>query len=333
MIEYYYIIYHMIDMKPGSKDRKDFEKQVATLIGHNEGVNRFTQSYVENVLREKVKSFPAHYNEEIKEEKNLGEYASPFDIRVQNALAHRLSASAISILDYAVYARYMKGNVQDLLNGLHTYGRLNYLSNLLESFEHNGFYQENTYDLVNSVAGNDIALFQAYISNIAPNDGAIVNGIYVLLGEDSKHRIEVGKRLGEIAKNPQLGKYEKAILTCLSTIIFHNSTDFSDSLQAVLSLHNRSYETWYNANLLRYISLPAHALYNLAYHDFAKAGLEAPEEPNHRLWDSDFWQLVKDSGQKRTYTLDIKKEAPMLARWMDTLPATLDVDAFAKSLE
>lgn len=329
----------MINMKQTSKDRIEFDRYIANTKGWK-GENFFTVEYMQGQIHESMNKLTSTYRKRLADTVGIlsdSENAINTDLKLRRSFYTQISFRADEIMDYAIYSRYINGNVEDLLNGIFTYGRLSYLGNIVKPFSYSGTDCIHSRDILISAAGYDLPMLQAYLRAIPgpPQKGHLLlksleTGLYALISEEAQIKKEAVVILTKAKETKVLGKWDKAVLSCIIAIITLNREAFSISLHDVLNLHARSSFT---RGLLEHISFPAHTLYNFAYFAFEKGGLPLPEEPVHKYWDSELWNLVKTSGQKREYIIDIKKESPVLAQWMDELPTILDFNLLMHSLD
>src|SRR5207253_189507 len=110
----------MIDVSPDDQMRRDFVWIVAERKKIS-GEDYYSKEYLQRYLKDKLENIRGFY-----EEAEMDPYFI-FDIEIH--FLWKLLDIAEIALEYGFYSRYYNNNVEDLLCGLYTYGRIIYLLN------------------------------------------------------------------------------------------------------------------------------------------------------------------------------------------------------------
>lgn len=259
---------------------------------------------------------------------------------------HRMmSLYAKELLNSIIYWAYIEKHENALFMGLHTIGRLAYVKYQLEWLAYPSVREEGIVDsgwhLTYALASYDKAVLEACIRNFRIANGthyanAYIHGLVALVEDrPGKQRDNALTLINRVVAVKRWSIFDKALLRCMAAILTKDLDTFYASLKTVLDRYGHKWNAmaWPQHGS---VALMAHALYNSAYFSFAKVGLEPPSEPVHKYWDHELWLAVKErpNGFKPgEYIIDIGKVSPMLERWMNELPATIDLAAFWKTLQ
>ena len=232
---------------------------------------------------------------------------------------------------FSLTSWFLDNNINRFLDGLYTYSRLFYINEILNKSNFNYYFLRNIFF---SIAVNDQDVIRAYLINswkfvkpTASVTNIITDSLKFVISND-KSTEEVSSTINEINRVIDLkniGNYEKAFLECLKCVITHNYSNFENKIKIIFEIHKK--QGWLSPFIdfsKTLICIPSLVLYNLAYFDKDRK-TPMPAEPNHPLWDSELWHEIIKDNQKREYINDIEKISPVFKRWMDTLPAKIDL--------
>jgi hypothetical protein len=274
--------------------------------------NFYSIKYIEKVLVEKINGMPND--------------STAFWLRVDKV--------ANESLTFAIYKRLVDNDINILINGIYTYGRLVYLTYF--SPINNLFI----FDLVKATAIYDDKLIKAYIqNNLEPLNKtrpsyikALSNGMYAFFKNDSELKKQSREEIKKVIDQKTIRRYDRAILKCLDNVIAQDYENFLEPINEILNLHNNQETSYNDQAFLNFFSLPVLAFYNMAYFDKERK-TPMPPEPVNPLWDSELWHEIIKDGQKREYIIDIEKVSPLLKKWMDELPKKIDLNELVESLK
>lgn len=321
-------------MKPLDASVIKFNKIYAEGVMDLYSKDYFTERYIIRYLKEDIpKGVSYRYQRKIKE--NIQDLNN--DYRSKSTVSFMFKHCAKLMIDRGVYQRIMTNDPMLLVRGLYTYGRMEYLHNIVKPFEDSHSDCAHANDVIDSLAANDKEVIQAYITNI-PGPAKVscfgkilANCLYTAIKDDINNYSPTFEAIKKYIKSSDASKYDTALLEAVQAIILRDKSAFSQALEKIFHYHNY---VWRERNELlngHGINFQAHGLFNLARAKFEQAGLGPPDEPDNPHWDSGYYHALLKIGDKpRSFVVDIAAISPVMEKWLTTLPGKLDIEELFK---
>lgn len=209
--------------------------------------------------------------------------------------------------------RLVHDDCAELARCLATASRLTYLHETLPPTSRSGYDCMYAKGVLLSLAARDFAAVSAYQASF-PQLSKNGTGYLVDLANMLGCALGSGDAFAGWKTPMKRGhsKHERAVLEAIAAIIADDPAQFSTALEDVLSLHRAVAR---DDGLLRYFSITAHALYNLADRVMPSRSRLAP--PSNALWDQDVYETSAaeaDLESLKAYSPEIAVQAKMLPR-------------------
>lgn len=248
-------------------------------------------------------------------------------------LAHNLDRR--DLLERVIAEAMPRGDAAHLVRGLYVTKRMTFLAGRLrEPIAYSGCDCLHVFDMLDALAGRDVALFRRYLDTNPPaasrghRDTVLLCNAVTALGRQDEARFAA--LAGRLAPRPQdVGKttYKAGLYRALLGVAAGDPVAISAGLAAMVPLHaRRGYPV---LGTIRFVALEAHGVYNLARLVLPAAVSARIETPTAIPW----WQALADADGPRDdapLLLDLPPALDGLRALVRELPTRVTPEDFAR---
>lgn len=247
---------------------------------------------------------------------------------LKSCLAGMFQNLRADFTDHGILRRLLDDDVSALAPGIDASSRMGLLMRVAGGTEYPGGYDcLQVFDLLSALAVADWPLVQTFLDRFPgpfrlghPTTVLLANGVNAVIRDDRAAFAAIEQRL----RDKRGSHFDRAVFDCLLAIMANDASGVSDKIDEMLKGNRRQEWTSY---LLKLICIQAHALYNLCLRVFQARGTVAPPIPSGPTWDVAFHTSVHASHMEpRQRFFDFAPVSPVFMRWMQELPATLNID-------
>jgi hypothetical protein len=198
--------------------------------------------------------------------------------------------------------------------------------------EYSSYDCAHVFDLLLALAVDDETLVQAFLSRFPspfrsghPATVLLSNGLYAVLSEDRTTFAILEPSIR--AKSER--HFFRAMFDGLLAIMSDDTNLVASSITKMVKWNRRQGQL--NSSMQKLICLYAHAFFNICRRVFIPRGISLPVIPNESTWDAGFQELIQSSEGGHGF-FDFSPVNPLLARWMNDLPAALAAEELVAHL-
>jgi hypothetical protein len=229
--------------------------------------------------------------------------------------------------DRGIIQRFLKNDVAELRAGVDTAARLGLLMRVAGGTDYSGGYDcAHVFDLIPALAVGDLPLVDAFLSHFPapfrsghPATVLMSNGLYAVLHDDRTTFANLEQSIRDKSER----NFFRAMFDCLLGIMADDASRVVASIAQMVKWNRRQEQL--NSSMQKLICLTAHAYYNVCRRVFMPRGIAPPVIPDESTWDGEFQESVQASQAGASF-FDFSRVNPLLARWMQELPAKVTLE-------